>query len=709
MTHLIMLAAVVFAQWVNPWLGSDGHGHVFVGASVPQGMVSVGPTQLRTGWDWCSGYHWTGDSIVGFAQTHLSGTGCADLGDIALMPSVSEVELSRQGMAAPFRHEREVVEPGYYSVTLDGSNILCEMTATERVALHRYTFARGCNNARVIIDLDNGIGDRCLRSRIYQLDLYTVAGWRESAGWVGRHIVYFYIQFSKPIHNWLSAGLHVPYAQATFEVGPGDDVMARVALSPTSEMMARLNMSVEMPRWDFKAVRQQALETWEDELGRVDATFDTERERRIFYTAMYHYLMAPTVWCDQTGDYMGADGRVKLGADYATMSTWSLWDTYRAAHPLATLIQPDRMTDYAHTLLAIAREQGELPVWHLASGETHCMVGCPAVPVLADMVMKGLGGVDAREAHRAIKASLERTDRGLAWMNRLGYVPCDVGEGESVAKTLEYALAFWSGAQVAGLAGEKEDSVRWTWVSQQWRRLFDQERHFMRPATAEGALQDATGFDPCHQTRDYTEGTPWQYAWLVPHDVHGLIAGYPSEDSFAAHLDSLFTASSTLNEGANPDITGLIGQYAQGNEPDHHAIYLYNYVGQPWKAAERLHQVMDSLYTDLNDGLCGNEDAGQMSAWYIMSALGLYQVQPAGGIYVLGSPTVREATLRVGPDTTFTIRRHGEGIYVESVKLNGRNHPQSWLRHEDIARGGTLDFHMSRKPTAWGTKPEHRP
>ena len=699
-------------DYVDPLIGSGDHGHVFVGANVPQGMINVGPTQLETGWDWCSGYHYDGKKIVGFGHMHLSGTGCSDLGDIALMPTLQELELSREGLAIPYRHENETVRPGYYSLLLDQSNIRCEMTATERVALHKYTFPRGSNNARIIIDLDNGVDDRLQQARIYRLDEYTLAGYRISHGWADQQQIYFVIQFSKPIHNWLCDPEDNSYSQATFEVGPGDNVMVKVALSPTNEMNARLNMAMEMPRWDFNEVCEQALKSWDLQLGRIEAKFRTERERRIFYTGLYHFLYAPAVWNDINGDYMGSDGRIRHAADFQNFTTWSLWDTYRAAHPLATLILPDVLTDYAQTMLHIYREQGELPVWHLMSNETYCMVGCPAVPVLADLCLKGVSGFDYKEAFKAMKESLLKDNRSLNRMKQYGWVTWDTGDGEAVAKSLEYYLADWSAAQVAGLVGEKEDSLFFYNRSMNYKRMFDPEKQVMRALSTTGKFRDEPNFNPGHQTRDYTEGNPWQYTWLVPHDVHGLVSCFPSEEAFINRLDALFEADSDLGENANPDITGLIGQYAHGNEPSHHTLYLYNFVGQPWKTAKRVRQVMTELYSDQPAGLCGNEDVGQMSAWYILSALGFYQVAPCGGIYVIGSPIVEEATLNLADDRTFTIRTHGnsdQAIYVKEVRLNGKPYPYSYIKYSDIVKGGSLDFYMSTKPSKWGTAKEYRP
>lgn len=701
-------------DYVDPMIGSGDHGHVFVGANVPFGMVNVGPTQLETGWDWCSGYHYNGKQIVGFAQMHLSGTGCSDLGDVALMPALQDVELSREGLATTYSHDNEFVRPGFYGVVIDRGNIKVELTATQRVALHRYTFPRGSNNARIVIDLDNAVGDRLLESRIYRLDDHTLAGYRISHGWTRRQQLYFVIQFSQPIHNWLSPSMATPYAQATFEVGPGQSVMAKVALSPVNEMNAQYNLMKELPGWSFEETCEKARQAWDEQLSCVKATFRTDRERRIFYTSLYHFLYAPSVWNDVNGDYMGSDCLIYRAASFQNYTTWSLWDTYRAAHPLATLILRDRLTDYAQTMLHIYAEQGELPVWHLMSNETYCMVGCPAVPVLADLCLKGVPGFDYKEAFKAIKTSLMGEGRGLRYMKQYGYIPWDGDEGEAVAKSLEYFLADWSAAQVAGLVGEKQDSLYFYNRSMNYKRMFDPQRKCMRALSKDGRFRDEPNFNPCHQTRDYTEGNPWQYTWLVPHDVHGLVACFPSEQAFIQRLDSLFLADSDLGENANPDISGLIGQYAHGNEPSHHTIYLYNYVGQPWKTAQRVREVMNELYTDQPAGLCGNEDVGQMSAWYIMSALGLYQVVPCGGVYVLGSPIVEEAVLKISDEenATFTIRSHGnsdKAIYVKEVRLNGKPWPYSYIRHSDIQPGGSLDFYMTAKPSKWGTELRYRP
>ncbi len=696
-------------DYVNPLIGSGDHGHVFVGANVPFGMVNAGPTQLEEGWDWCSGYHYDGKKIIGFGQMHLSGTGCGDLGDVCLMPAYGDLELNREGLASSYSHEHEVAKPGYYSVLLERFGIQAEMTSTCRVGLYRFTFPRGSNNARIIIDLENGVNGETLETRVVPLDECTLTGYRRMRGWAEDKRIYFCIRFSQPIHNWMSEDINARYGQATFEIAPGEQILAKVALSPTSEANAMLNMNVETGRvFDFNAAREQATQQWNEQLGRVQASFRTDREKTIFYTAMYHYMVAPQVWCDCTGDYMGSDFQIHRGADHLTLTTWSLWDTYRAAHPLATLILQDRMRDYVHTMMDIFHQWGELPVWHLTSNETYTMVGEPAVPVLADIILKGLCEEEHMEdAYNALKVSMLPTEydpdtkcplRGKDNLSKLGYLPYDDTEEEVVAKNLEYYLASWSVARVAGMLGHKEDSVKFYNLSMNYKKHWDERVRCMRALDKKGQFRPLpSDFNPSHQTKDYTEGNPWHYSFLVPHDVNGLIELMGGKKAFAAKMDSLLAADSDLGEGAAVDISGLIGQYAHGNEPSHHDLYMYNYAGQPEKTQALVRRVMDELYTDQPAGLCGNEDVGQMSAWYIMSALGLYQVEPCGGIYQLGSPIVEEATIPLPNEKSFVIRSHNgsaQNVCVKKFVLNGQKLKTPQITHEQIMSGGTLDVYF---------------
>lgn len=705
---LSLLSGFAFAQnytqYVDPTIGTGDHGHVFMGANVPQGMVNAGPTQTKVGWDWCSGYHESCDSIVGFAQLHLSGTGCSDLGDIALMPVVGDVELSRLGIASPYRHETETTRPGYYSVVLDRFNINCEVTTTPRVALYRFTWQDRKNDCRLIVDLENGVGDRMRQARIEQVDDHTLVGYRISYGWTAHQEVYFELTTTEAIRQFAWDG---KFGVLKFDDGAKNPMMVKVALSPTSYRNAYNNRVAELNGWDFEGVRKAADAAWNKELSRIEVNMSSLKDMRIFYTAMYHFMVAPQIWNDVNGDYMGSDYHVYREGGFQNYTTWSLWDTYRSAHPLATLIMPDKLPDYAQTMLHIYDEQGELPVWHLMNNDTYCMVGCPGVPVLADMILKDVAGIDTAIAAKAIKESLLKKTRSLHWMEEIGYVPYNHNDWEPVGKSMEYFLADWAGAQALGRLGMKEDSTHFYQRSMGYKKMFDKELQFFRALDDKGNFRPRDGFNPCHQTSDYTEGNPWQYAWLVPHDVPGLVECFGGKENFIFRLDSLFLASSELNKEANPDITGLIGQYAHGNEPSHHVLYLYNYVGQPWKTARRVRQVMSELYTDQPAGLCGNEDVGQMSAWYILSALGLYQVEPCGGKWQIGSAIVNDATLHVGGGKTFRIITHknsAKNIYVQKVLLNGEPVTRTWIDHKDIVKGGTLEIYFGKKPSKWGTK-----
>jgi len=700
------------ARFVDPRIGTGDHGHVYIGANVPFGMVQAGPNQYQYQWDWCSGYHESSDSIIGFSQLHLSGTGCGDLGDIALMPMVGEVNCSRRGMVQTFKHENEEAKAGYYRVKLD-NGIECEMTATKRVALHRYTFANAVakgnvsHDQKLVIDLENAVStwDKTTLCRFQRLDEHTIIGFRHSTGWAQAQRLFFAICLSRPIEA-------IEYRKASRPRSEGDQyaivhwdekydsepLLVKVALSGVSEANALMNLRAELEGWDFENTCKQAEESWEKELSRVRATFPTERESRIFYSAMFHLMVAPQLWCDVNGDYRGADDKIHYLPDFQNVTTLSFWDTYRAANPLSTLIFPDRSRDYAHTLMNIYRQTGELPVWHLMSNETYCMVGEPAVPILADLVLKNqLGDIDPEEAYEAIINSLElngqpawapHDHRGKDLIGKYGYIPFDAGQNESVGKNMEYFLAFWSAAQIAGRLGHKEDSVRLAAISQNYKKLYDPRVGFIRAIDKQEKFHSMEDFNPCYQTGDYTEGNPWQYTFLVPHDVKGLIELMGGEKVFEEKLDALLKADSQLNDDANPDISGLIGQYAHGNEPSHHILYMYNYIGKPQKGQKMIRRVMDDLYDDQPTGLCGNEDVGQMSAWYIMSALGFYQVEPCGGIYQLGCPAVREASF--GNFTIRTKGNPGKGV-VKRWKLNGKPMKRTYITHEEIMKGGLLE------------------
>ena len=692
-------------QYVDPYIGTGGHGHVFLGANVPYGLVQVGPTQYKRGWDWCSGYHYSDSVIIGFGQMHLSGTGIGDLGDIALLPTTDATQ--RDVM---FSHKGEHVRPGYYSVMLK-SGIKVDLTATARVALHRYTYPADAQTAFVRLDLSQGIGwDKMTKSAFKQNSSTELSGYRYSTGWAKDQRVYFVAQFSRPVTVATSQGDSLVVLSA-----PNNDepLLVKVGISPVSEDNARANIAAELPSWDFRGTVAKANEEWNKELGKIVITTDDAAARRTFYTAMYHSMFAPSVFSDVNGDYRGADGKVYRG-DFKNYTTFSLWDTYRAAHPLMTIIHPEKQRDIAQTMLHIYEQQGKLPVWHLVGNETDCMVGNPGIPVLIDIALKGFD-VDKNKVLEAAKASAMRDERGMGLLKKYGYLPCDLDpEYETVAKGLEYALADAGIAKLAKQLGRMEDYNYFYKRSQSYKdHYFDKNTKFMRGKTSDGKFREP--FDPfnsVHRQDDYTEGNAWQYVWLVPHDVHGLVKCFGGEKPFVAKLDSLFILEGKMGADASPDISGLIGQYAHGNEPSHHIIYMYNYVGMPWKAALKLRQVMNTLYNDGIDGLSGNEDVGQMSAWYILSSMGLYQVEPAGGKYIFGSPLFNKAVVNVGGGKTFTIEaknNSAKNIYIQSAKLNGKPYTRSYIDYKDIMRGGKLEFVMAEKPSTFGTKVSDRP
>lgn len=692
-------------QYVDPYIGTGGHGHVFLGANVPYGLVQVGPTQYKRGWDWCSGYHYSDSVIIGFGQMHLSGTGIGDLGDIALLPTTDATQRD-----AMFSHKGEHARPGYYSVMLK-SGVKVDLTATARVALHRYSYPADAQTAFVRLDLSQGIGwDKMTKSAFKQNSPTEVSGYRYSTGWAKDQRVYFVAQFSRPVTLTTSQGDSLAVLST-----PNNDepLLVKVGISPVSDDNARANIAAELPAWDFRGTVAKANEAWNKELNKIVITTDDDAARRTFYTAMYHSMFAPSVFNDVNGDYRGADGKVYRG-DFKNYTTFSLWDTYRAAHPLMTIIHPEKQRDIAQTMLHIYEQQGKLPVWHLVGNETDCMVGNPGIPVLIDIALKGFD-VDKNKVLEAAKASAMRDERGMSLLKKYGYLPCDLDpEYETVAKGLEYALADAGIAKLAKQLGRTEDYKYFLKRSQSYKdHYFDKNTGFMRGKTSDGKFREP--FDPfnsVHRQDDYTEGNAWQYAWLVPHDVHGLVQCFGGEKPFVAKLDSLFILEGKMGADASPDISGLIGQYAHGNEPSHHIIYMYNYVGMPWKAAPKLRQVMNTLYTDGIDGLSGNEDVGQMSAWYILSSMGLYQVEPAGGKYIFGSPLFKKAVVNVGGGKTFTIEaknNSAKNIYIQSAKLNGKTYTRSYIDYKDIMKGGTLEFVMGEKPSSFGTKAGDRP
>ena len=702
-----MLLALVscsksLTEYVDPMIGTGGHGHVFLGANVPFGFVQLGPTEPTRGWDWCSGYHYSDSVLVGFSHTHLSGTGCGDLGDVRILP-ISDIK-QRDVI---FSHKDEQCRPGYYSLQLnypEGGTCQAELTATLRTGFHRYVFSPDVKTPYMLIDLEWGTGwDKVTECKIAQTSARKIEGLRHSEGWAVNQKLFFVAEFSEDVTLQKLQDDSLSVISWTNRSRP---LMVKVGLSAVSIKNAWENLQQENSGWNFNQVAKEANAAWEKELKKIKIYTRDEDQKKVFYTSLYHTMVAPSVFNDVNGDYRGSDGEVHHG-DFTNYTTFSLWDTYRAWHPLSSLIHPDRQSDIAETMLRIYKEQGKLPVWHLMGCETNCMVGNPAIPVLADMMMKGFK-VDRPLAIEAMKESVGSHPDAHEMLVNFGYVPFgEVSGEESIGKGMEYAIAYGAAYRATGDEYFKP-------LADSYKHYFDAKTGFMRARDVNGVWH--VPFDPyapeLNKIKDYTEGNAWQYIWLVPHDVPGLVSLFGSEENFITKLDSLFVVDSKLTGEAPPDISGLIGQYAHGNEPSHHVIYLYNYVGQPWKTAQRVREAMNTQYHANVDGICGNEDVGQMSAWYILSAMGFYQVEPAGGRYVLGSPLFDKVSMKVGAGKTFTVvakNNSSENIYIQKAKLNGKDYPYSYIDFKDIQKGGTLELTMGNQPSKFGTEKQYRP
>lgn len=675
-----------------------------MGANVPFGLVQLGPTEPTRGWDWCSGYYYDDDELIGFGHMHLSGTGIGCLGDVAFLPVKDFKQTSTR-----FKHEAEKVHPGYYSVQLTDPNVLVELTATERCGFHRYTFKNGAK-AQLALDLSQCIGwDKLNDCLLTQESATRLTGFRRSNGWAADRRIYFSIDFSQPVTVHRLDSMERVVVSVADNTKP---LLVKVALSPVSIDKAKLNMQAELAGWNFDAAVKSADEAWNRELARIQIQTNDRTKKRVFYTAMYHLMTSCSKFNDVDREYRGADGKVHK-ADFTNYTTLSLWDTYRAAHPLMTVAFPEMQRDFAQTFLNIYKQQGRLPVWHLMGSETDCMVGNPGAIVLADLTMKGF--VEDKElALEALKATQMKDIRSLGLLKEHGYIPWNLEpENETVAKALEYCAADDGVAKVAKLLGKTDDYNYFFNRSRSYKKYYDPETRFLRAVGTDGKFR--LPFNPFfaeHRTNDYTEGNAWQYTFLVPHDVKGLIKLFGSDKAFMSKLDSLFFVEGWAGDNASPDMSGMTGQYAHGNEPSHHVIYMYNYAGRPDKAAPMLRKMLNEMYLDQPDGLSGNEDVGQMSAWYIISSVGLYQVDPVGGRFVIGSPLFDKATVNVGGGKTFTVvakNNSDKNIYVQSARLNGKTLKNSYVDFNDIRRGGTLELVMGPKPSKWGAAAACRP
>lgn len=698
-------------SFVDPFIGTGGHGHTYPGASLPFGMIQLSPDTRLEGWDGCSGYHHDDTIVYGFSHTHLSGTGIPDYCDVLFMPAVGEIQTGNgredpdKGYASRFSHADETAVPGYYRTYLADEDVAVELTVTKRAGLHRYTFPAG-ESSRVIIDLQHR--DKVLESFLEISGESEVAGFRRSSSWADDQRIYFVAQFSKPfkaaalffddqeVTERRAAGTNIKGC-LTFDTEKDEPVIIKVALSSVSIEGARRNLAAEVPHWDFDLVRSEAKNAWNGELKKIRVEGGTKERKVIFYTALYHAFLTPNLFMDVDGNYLGRDFQVHRAEDHEHYSVFSLWDTFRAAHPLMTLLQQKRTSDFIRTFLDQYQQGGRLPVWELAANETDCMIGYHAIPVITDAYKKGIRDYDAGLAYEAMKHSAMLDHFGLKSYRENGHIPAE-DEAESVSRTLEYAYDDWCIAQVAADLGKKEDDEIFTKRAQCWKNIFDPSTGFMR-ARMNGRW--FTPFDPREVNFTLTEANSWQYSFFVPQDISGLMERMGGTESFCGKLDQLFTESSETTGREQSDITGMIGQYAHGNEPSHHMAYLYSYAGKPWRTQEMVRRITTELYTDQPDGLCGNEDCGQMSAWYVFSAVGFYPVCPGDPAYVLGSPIFDKVTITLENGRTFVIRARNNSdrnIYVQSSTLNGKEFTKWFLRHEDIVSGGELVLEMGPEP-----------
>lgn len=715
-------------QYVDPYIGSGYHGHVFVGTSVPYGMVQLGPSNIHKGWDWCSSYHYSDSILIGFSHTHLSGTGCTDLGDILIMP-LNEIRTPRgnqddirDGYASRYSHDNEIARPEYYSLLLDRYNIRAELTATDRVGFHRYTYPEG-KPASILIDLREGNGSNAYDSYIRKIDDYTVEGYRYVRGWSPSRKVYFVLKSDKKIEQFTAYDdntpkpwdqLKVASVKSVLTFGNVKQVKIKVAISSVSCANAAMNLQEELSHWDFDKTVKMSAGRWNKELARMTVETDDEASKRTFYTAHYHTMIAPTLYCDVNGEYRGMNDMIYTDPKKVNYTTLSLWDTYRALHPLMTIIQPEMVDNVVNSMLSIYRQQDKLPIWPLMSGETNQMPGYSSVPVIADAYLKGFTGFDAEEALQAMKATATyEKQKGVPYVIEKGYIPADkIHEATSIA--MEYAVDDWGIAAMARKMGKTGDAATYAKRAHYYKNYFDSSIHFIRPKLEDGSWR--TPYDPArsiHTVGDFCEGNGWQYTFFAPQDPYGLIGLFGGDKPFVAKLDDFFTNNDSMGEGASSDITGLIGQYAHGNEPSHHVAYLYAYAGEQWKTAEKVRFIMDEFYTDRPDGIIGNEDCGQMSAWYLLSSMGLYQVNPSDGVFVFGSPCFKKVEMKVRGGKTFTVEapnNNKENIYIQKVYLNGKPYNKSYIIYDDIINGSTLKFVMGKKPNKnFGKAPANRP
>ncbi|MBZ0328515.1 MAG: GH92 family glycosyl hydrolase [Altibacter sp.] len=694
-------------SYVNPFIGTGGHGHTYPGATMPFGMMQLSPDTRLDGWDGCSGYHYSDSYIYGFSHTHLSGTGVSDYGDILLMPTDTLIFNNgadgRKGYRAHFSHDNEKASPGYYKVHLDATNIDVELTVTPRAGIHKYTYPAS-ENQHLILDLEHR--DMILDINVREISKYEVSGYRFSKAWTEDQRLYFYMKFSHPIdiptHFHRDPDRRTRMAGYTFINPNNEPVTVRIGISAVDEAGAKKNLEAEIGNRSFEEIKASAEDAWEKQLEKIVIESTDNDHKTNFYTALYHTMIAPNLYQDVDGRYRGMDLEIHQTNEFDYYTVFSLWDTYRAAHPLYTIIEQERTNDFINTFLAKYDEGGIMPIWDLSANYTGCMIGYHAVPVIADAYLKGITDYDSEKAFAAMKHSAMQDKLGLEAYKKLGYIPVEA-ESESVSKTLEYAYDDWTIAQMAKALNKPEDYKLFSERAQYYKNSFNPKTNFMQ-----GRFRNTwfSPFDPYEVNFNYTEANAWQYSLYVPQDISGMMELMGGKEKLHEHLNKLFSAKSETSGRDQADITGLIGQYAHGNEPSHHMAYLYNFVNRPSKTQEKVHEILTTLYKNEPDGISGNEDCGQMSAWYVFSSLGFYPVTPGSNQYIIGTPLFDKATINLESGKQFTVVAENiseTNTYIASAILNGKELKRSYLNHDEIIEGGVLVFKMTSQPSKWGT------
>lgn len=717
-------AEEALTKYVDPFIGTGGHGHTYPGATVPFGMLQVSPVNGISKWDWCSGYHYSDSIAVGFSHLSLSGTGIGDLADVIFMPINKKVDLSKNFKSrdsvpykSSYSHANEKASPGYYQVFLEDHDVNVELTTSKRTAYHKYTFKKN-DEQSVVVDLGFAINwDKSIKTAIHVEDEYTISGYRFSTGWAKNQKVFFVAKFSKPItkHNIYTdenivkgaLGKGVKTSSQLFFNNDGNQLEVKVALSSVSVINAKDNLKKD--GFNFETIKTAAKNTWNTALTKIKVETPVDSLKTIFYTAMYHAQLAPVTYSDKNGDFRKENDEIVSATNYTAYSTLSLWDTFRAEHPLLTLTAPDKVSDIINTMLAYYETKKILPVWTLYANETNTMTGYHSIPVIVEAYKKGIRGFDAEKAFEAMKTTMMQDERGLNHYKKYGYIPYSLLD-ESVTITLEYAYDDWCVAEMAKILGKEDDYNFFLNRSKAYQHLFDNETGFMRGKSVDGSSWNEP-FDAKHSNHreqtDYTEGNAWQHSWFVPHAVEDFVSLHGSNEAFTNRLEQLFTESSEITgDNISVDISGLIGQYAHGNEPSHHIAYMFNHANQPWRTQYWARYIMDTQYDTTPVGLSGNEDCGQMSAWYALSSIGLYPMNPASGDYEIGSPIFEKASIAVSEGKSFTIEAENvsdKNIYIQSATLNGADFNQTFISHQQITDGGTLHFVMGSEPNkTWG-------